>query len=188
VALTATIYSFTIDLSDIDRGVFETLSLRVARHPSENLEFMVVRILAYCLEYQQGIELTEGVSSGDEPALLVRDLTGRVTAWIEVGLPDANRLHRGMKLAGRVAVYTHRDTRQFLAQLGAARIHRADEIPIRAFDRREIEELGALFDRRVSLAVTVSGGQLLVSLGDRTITMTMREHRLARGELARSDS
>ena len=178
MALTATIYTFTIDLSDMDRGVFETLSLRVARHPSETVEYMVVRVLAYCLEYQEGIELTEGVSSGDEPALLVRDLTGRTTAWIEVGMPDASRLHRGMKLAGRVAVYTHRDTRQFLGQLAGARIHRADEIPIRAFDRGEVEALGALLDRRVSLAISVSGGHLFVSLGDQTVTLAMTEYRL----------
>ena len=87
MAETATIYHFSIDLSDMDRGVYETLELRVARHPSETAEYMVVRVLAYCLEYQEGIALTEGVSSGDEPALLVRDLTGRVTAWIEVGMP-----------------------------------------------------------------------------------------------------
>ena len=178
MALTATIYTFTIDLADMDRSVFETLSLRVARHPSETVEYMVVRVLAYCLEFQEGIELTDGVSSGDEPALLVRDLTGRPTAWIEVGLPDANRLHRGMKLAGRVAVYTHRDTRQLLGQLAGARIHRGNEIPIRAFDRVEIEALGALLDRRVSLAISVSGGHLFVSLGDQTVTLAMTEHRI----------
>ena len=119
MAQTATIYTVTIDLSDLDRGVFETLELRVARHPSETAEYMLVRLMAYCLEYEEGIALTEGVSSGDEPALVVRDLTGRVTAWIEVGLPDAARLHRGSKLAGRAAVYTHRDVRQLLAQLAA---------------------------------------------------------------------
>ena len=131
MAETATIYQFSIDLSDMDRGVYETLELRVARHPSETAEYMVVRLLAYCLEYQEGITMTEGVSSGDEPALLVRDLTGRMTAWIEVGMPDAARLHRGSKHAGRVAVYTHRDARQLLAQLAGAKIHRAAEIPIR---------------------------------------------------------
>ena len=115
MAEAATIYNFSIDLADMDRGVYETLELRVARHPSETAEYMLVRVLAYCLEYQEGISLTEGVSSGDEPALLVRDLTGRVIAWIEVGMPDAARLHRGSKHAGRVAVYTHRDTRQSLA-------------------------------------------------------------------------
>src|SRR5918995_6077764 len=138
MAQTATIYAVTIDLADMDRGVYEALDLRVARHPSETAEYMLVRILAYCLEYQEGIALTEGVSSGSEPALLVRDLTGRVTAWIEVGMPDAERLHRGSKRAGRVAVYTHRDVRQLLSQLEGEKIHRAEQIPIRAFDRTAI--------------------------------------------------
>ena len=158
--------------------MFETLELRVARHPSETAEYMLVRLLAYCLEYQEGIALTEGVSSGDEPALVVRDLTGRVTAWIEVGLPDASRLHRGSKLAGRAAVYTHRDVRQLLSQLSGAKIHRAADIPIRALDRAAVEELAALIERRASLAVSVSGGELLVALGERTFTLAMTEHRL----------
>jgi len=179
LAQTATIYTVTIDLSDLDRGVFETLELRVARHPSETAEYMTARVLAYALEYQEGIAMTEGVSSGDEPALVVRDLTGRVTAWIEVGLPDAARLHRGSKLAGRAAVYTHRDVRQLLAQLAGAKIHRAGEIPIRAFDRIVIDEVAALIDRRASLAVSVSGGDLLIALGDRTFMLGMTEHRIA---------
>jgi uncharacterized protein YaeQ len=178
VAQTATIYTIGIDLADMDRGVYETLDLRVARHPSETAEYMLTRVLAYCLEYQEGIELTEGVSSGDEPALLVRDLTGRVTAWLEVGMPDAERLHRGSKLAGRVAVYTHRDPRQLLGQLAGAKIHRAGEIPIRCFDRRLIDEIAAGLDRRTSLALTVTGSELFISIGERTWTLPMVEHRL----------
>jgi len=178
VAQTSTIYSVTIDLSDIDRGVFETLDLRVARHPSETAEYMLVRLLAYCLEYEEGIALTESLSSGDEPALVVRDLTGRMTAWIEVGLPDAARLHRGSKLAGRAAVYTHRDARQLLSQLSGAKIHRAGDIPIRAFDRAAIEELAALIERRASLAVSISGGDVSVAIGERMLTLPMTEHRL----------
>jgi len=178
VAQTATIYNVTIDLSDLDRGVFETLDLRVARHPSETAEFMLVRLLAYCLEYQEGVALTEGLSSGDEPALVVRDLTGRMTAWIEVGLPDAARLHRGSKLAGRAAVYTHRDARQLLSQLSGAKIHRAGDIPIRAFDRAAIEELAALIERRASLAVSISGGDVSVAIGERMLTLPMTEHRI----------
>lgn len=178
MALTATVYHFSIDLSDLDRGVFETLDLRVARHPSETPEYMLVRVLAYCLEYREGIELTEGISSGDEPALLIRDLTGRVTAWIEVGMPDPDRLHRGSKLAGRAAVYTHRDVRQFLEQLSRAKIHRGGEIPIRAFERRAIETLASQLERRTSLAISVSGGELFVSHGEHTVTLSMVEHRL----------
>jgi uncharacterized protein YaeQ len=179
LALTATIYNITIDLSDLDRGVYETFELRVARHPSETVEYMLVRLLAYCLEYEPGIALTDGVSSGDEPALLVRDLTGRVTAWIEVGLPDAARLHRGSKFAGRAAVYTHRDVRQLLGQLAGAKIHRAESIPIRAFDRVVVDEVAALIDRRASMAVSVSDGEVTLAIGERLFTLGMVQHRLA---------
>ena len=148
MALNATIHSLTIDLADIDRGVYEKLDLRVARQPSETAEFMLTRILAYCLEYVEGICFTEGVAAGDEPAVCVRDLTGRLTAWIEVGMPDAERLHRGSKLAGRAAVYTHRDPAQLLRQFAGKKIHKADEIPIHAFDPPFVDEVSSLIESR----------------------------------------
>jgi uncharacterized protein YaeQ len=178
MAQTSTIYIVAVDLTDLDRGVYESLELRVARHPSESAAFMVARILAYCLEYQEGIEMTGGVSSGDEPAIVVRDLTGRLTAWIEIGLPDAERLHRGSKRAGRVAVYTHRDARQLLSQLEGARIHRAESIRIRAFDRATIDEITGLFDRRTAFALNVSDGELHVSFDQRAFTLPMTEYQL----------
>ena len=139
---------------------------------------MLVRILAYCLEYEEGIELTPGLSSADEPALVIRDLTGRITAWIEVGLPDAERVHRGSKLAGRVTVYTHRDVRQLLAQLAGGKIHRAEAVRIRAFDRATIDEIADLIDRRSSFALTVSGGELHLSFTDRTFEVPIADYRL----------
>ena len=163
----------------MDRNVYETLELRVARHPSETAEYMLVRILAYCLEYQEGIALTEGVSSGNEPALVVRDLTGRITGWIEVGMPDAERLHRGSKLAGRVAVYTHRDVRQLMGNLNGQHIHRSEAIPIRAFDRTLVEEIAARLDRRIRMSLSVTGGELFVVLGDESWTLPLVEHRLS---------
>jgi uncharacterized protein YaeQ len=181
VAQASTIYVVTVDLADMDRGVYETLELRIARHPSETAAYMLVRLLAYCLEYRDGIEMTEGVSSGDLPAVVVRDLTGRITAWIEVGLPDAARLHRGSKLAGRVAVYTHRDARQLLAQLAGERIHRAGDIPIRAFDRAAIDVVAEQLGRRSSFALTVSAGELHLSLDEQTTAIGMTEHRLTGG-------
>ena len=179
MAQTATIYTATIDLADMDRQVYATLDLRVARHPSETAEYMLVRILAYCLEYQEGIALTEGVSSGNEPALVVRDLTGRITGWIEVGMPDAERLHRGSKLAGRVAVYTHRDVRQLMGNLNGQHIHRSADIPIRAFDRTLVEEIAAHLDRRISMSLSVTGGELFLALGDESWILPLAEHRLS---------
>lgn len=96
MAQTDPIYVLTIDLNDVDRGVYERLELRVARHPSETAEFMLIRVFAYCLEYEAGIAFGNDISSGDEPAVLVRYPTGRLTGWFEVGMPDASRVHRSM--------------------------------------------------------------------------------------------
>jgi len=178
VAQTSTVYVLSIDLADMDRGVYETLELRVARHPSETAEYMLVRLLAYCLEYQEGIAMTDGLSSGDEPALLVRDLTGRITRWIEIGMPDAARLHRGSKQAGAVVVYTHRDVRQLLGQLSGEKIHHGGEIPIRSFDRTLIEAVAARLERRTSLAIAAAGGELLISIGSDSFTVPMLEQRI----------
>src|SRR5436190_19613162 len=92
VALTSTIYSVSIDLSDVDRGVYQAIALRLALHPSETMEYMATRLMAYCLEYTDGIEMTAGLSDGNEPAIVVRDLTGRITAWFKVGFPEPDRL------------------------------------------------------------------------------------------------
>ena len=125
----ATVYNLQIDLADVDRGVYEAFEVRVARHPSEGADYLVTRILAYCLEYTEGIAFSQGIGAGDEPALWVRDLTGQVISWIEVGLPDAERLHRGSKQSERAVVYTHRDAVQLTAQLSGKKIYRAEAIP-----------------------------------------------------------
>src|SRR5882762_7591490 len=177
MALTATIYSFDTDLADIDRGVYKTLGLRLARQPSETLEYMFTRFLAYCLEYKEGIELTEGVAAGDEPAVLVRDLTGRVTAWVEVGMPDSQRLHRGSKLAGRVAVYTHRNIAQVLAELSGKRIHRAAEIPVYEFGRGFVEAVAGVLQRRANVSVSITERQLYLEISGQTFNTAIAEHR-----------
>lgn len=179
MALTATIYSFETELADIDRGVYHTLSLRLARQPSETLEYMLTRFLAYCLEYTEGIEFTEGVAAGDQPAVLVRDLTGRVTSWIEVGMPDAPRLHRGSKLAGRAAVYTHRNIAQVLAELNGKHIHRAAEIPVYAFGRGFVEEVAAALERRMDASVSIIERQLYLDLSGQTFNTAVVDHRFS---------
>ena len=175
MALTATMYRFNIQLSDVDRGVYETLELRVAQQPSETAEYMLTRVLAWCLEYTEGIALTEGVAAGDEPAVLVRDLTGRITAWIEVGAPDADRLHRGSKLAGRVAVYTHRDPRIVLDQLAGNIFNDTATTAIYTFGRGFIEKVAAIVPRRASLSLTITERQLYLDVDDQSFSTTVEE-------------
>ena len=128
MALSSTMFTFEIDLSDADRHVYEALSLRVARHPSESDEFLLARVLAYCLEYRKGIEFSRGLCDADEPPIAVRDLTGAMTAWIDVGTPSAERLHRAAKAVPCVAVYIHKEYTQWLASIAAAHIHRAEDL------------------------------------------------------------
>jgi uncharacterized protein YaeQ len=170
MALTATIYNFDIELSDTDRHVYETLALRVARHPSESEEYLVARLIAYLLEYTEGIEFSRGVSTPDEPAIAVRDLTGALTTWIDIGTPDAARLHKASKLAARVAVYTHKDAAQFLKQLAGKTIHNADALELYAIDRALIAALVARLERRVAFSVSVSDRELYVSIGSEQLT------------------
>lgn len=176
MALTATLHTFSIQLADVDRGVYTDFELRVAQQPSETAEFMLVRVLAYCLEYQDGIALTEGVAATDEPAVLVRDLTGRITAWIEVGAPDAERVHRGAKRAGRAAVYTHRDPQQLLAQFAGRKIHRAEEIPVYSFGREFTADAARRLQRRSKLVLSVTERQLYLDIDGSSLSTTIVEH------------
>jgi uncharacterized protein YaeQ len=169
VALTSTVYNFGIELSDADRGVYETLALRVARHPSESEEFLLTRVLAYCLEFTEGIEFGRGLSEPDEPALAVRDLTGALRAWIEVGQPDARRLHKASKTAPRVAVYTHKDPAVLLRLLEGERIHRAELMEVWSVDRTLLAALVARLERRMAFALSVTDGHLYVTIGDDTL-------------------
>jgi uncharacterized protein YaeQ len=173
VALTATIYTFGIDLADHDRGVYESLELRVARHPSEADEYMVARVLAYCLEYEEGIAFTRGVSTPDEPAIVVRDLTGACRAWIEVGTPDAARLHKACKASPRVAVYIHKDPAQWRRTLAGERIHRGSELAIHEIDRRLVSAIVARLERRMAFTLSISARELHVSIGADTLTGTV---------------
>lgn len=178
MALTSTIYNATVDLSDVDRGVYEQLEVRLAMHPSESPEYLVTRLLAWCLEYTDGIEFTSGLSNGDEPAIVVRDLTGRVTHWIEVGAPDADRLHRAAKLAEHVAVYTHRDLRNVLGQLAGKKIHRGELLRIHSFGRGFIDELASRLQRRVRLSLSVTERHLYLDIDGTSLTTVIEEHRL----------
>jgi len=168
MALTATIYNFAIQLADVDRGVYESLSFKVAQHPSETPEYLLTRVLAYCLEYREGITFSKGLAEPDEPAVVVRDLTGALQVWIEIGAPDAARLHRASKAAPRVVVYTHKDPRALVRQLSGERIHRREAIDVLGVDRALLAALAERLDRRMTFDLSVSGGELYLSGSDWT--------------------
>ena len=179
MALSATIYNFDIQLADMDRSVYESLSLRVACQPSETVEYLLSRVLAYCLEYREGIGFSRGIAEPDVPALSVHDLTGALQVWIDVGAPDAARLHKASKAAPRVVVYTHRDPARLATQLSGERIHRAAELELHGIDRELMNGLVARLDRRNTWAVSVQEKHVYVTIGDVSIDGDIVRHTLS---------
>ena len=169
MALTALIYSFDVQLSLVDRGVYDSISFKAAQHPSESNEYLVTRVLAYCLEYREGISFSRGLAEPDEPAITVKDLTGAIQSWIEIGNPSADRLHRASKAAPRVAVYTHRDATALARQLAAERIHKKEAIELYAVDRALIDGIVERLDRRMTLTLLAQDNHLFITIGDDTI-------------------
>ena len=104
-------------------------------------------------------------------------MTGRITAWIEVGMPDASRLHRGSKLAGRVAVYTHRNIAKVLEGLSGKQVHRAAEIPVYGFGTGFVDDVAAVLQRRDKVSVSITERQLYLDVSGRTFSTTVVERR-----------
>ena len=173
MALTSTMYAMQVALAHVDRGVYEALDFRMAMHPSESAEYFTARLFAYCLEYAEGIGFSKGVSDPDDPTVSIRDLTGAITTWIEIGAPDAARLHKASKAAPRVVVYTHRDPFGWLRQLEGQKIHKAEQIEAWAIDRALIDAMVEHLDRRLRFELSVTDGTLYVNIGGATLTGTL---------------
>ena len=174
MALTATIYNVDVELADADRSVYESLQLRVARHPSESEEYLVTRLLAFLLEYAEGIAFSRGISDPEEPTIAVRDMTGAIVTWIEIGAPDAARLHKASKAARRAVVYTHKDPDQLVRRLRGERIHRAAELELYAIDRALVTALAARLERRLAFSISIADREIYLSIGKETLTGTVR--------------
>jgi uncharacterized protein YaeQ len=164
MALTATMHHVEVTLSDVDRSVYEALDLRLARHPSESTRYLLTRLLAYCLSYEEGIAFSKGgVSSADEPPVSVRDATGLLVAWIDVGSPSAERLHKASKAAGRVALYTHADLALLRREAASRPIHRVEAIEVWRLEPAFLDALEALLDRSMKLEIARNDGRLYVT-------------------------
>jgi uncharacterized protein YaeQ len=178
LALTSTLYRFTIDLSDVDRNLYQTLEFRAAMHPSESLPFFVTRILAYALNYREGLEFSAGISAPDEPAIRVAGLTGGLDLWIDIGNPAAKRIHKASKAAKEVRIYTHKDAHLLARELQDEKVHRLSEIGLFSLDQRFVNALGATLDRDNHWEMTRTEGELYVGVGKDSFQGRLEKHPL----------
>ncbi len=166
---TATIYRFQVEVSDIDRGVYDTLDLRVARHASEDNERLVVRVLARILAHEEGMEFGRGLSDPNDAGLWTHDITGQVTTWIDVGLPSAERLHRASKRSPRVLVFTHKPEDVLLKEWRTRKIHKSDTIEVHRLPADFVAELAEGLERRATWYVNIHDHTLSITEGDRVL-------------------
>jgi len=165
-----TIHHLVVNVSDVDRGVYETLDLRVARHPSETMRWMLTRALAYALAYEDGIAFSKsGLHDVEEPPLAVHDPTGKLLAWIEIGAPSADRLHKASKASPRVALYTSSDLSNLRKEIAGRKVHRVEEIDLFQLDPKLLEALEPLVGRRTELSLSRNDGRMYIDVGGVTL-------------------
>jgi len=179
MALPSTIYRFNLDLSDVDRGVYDALELRVAMHPSESLPYLLARVLAFALNHQEGLVFARGgLSQTEDPPLYVEDLTGVRTVWIELGHPTMERLHKASKAVDTVRVYVHKPLSPWLESVRDKGVHRAEHIELIAIEPSFLDALGERLGRNNAWAVVHSEGELYVTIGEETLHGKLGHQRL----------
>ena len=169
------LYRFEIDLSDIDRGVYEALSLRVAQHPSESTPYLLTRVLAYALNYQPGVEFSPGgLNDPDAPAVRVIGTHGAIDLWIDIGNPSTKRLHKASKAAGRVVIYTHKSAAVLLNQIDPKDVHRAGDIRLFAVDPKFLGDLEDTLEKSNRWTVLHQQGRVDVTVGERAFATELQ--------------
>lgn len=174
MALPATIYRANIQLADVDRSVYDTLQTTVARHPSETGERMVARLLAYALFYEPELAFTKGVSAGDEPDLWSRGADGRIRLWIEVGLPDAERLVKASRHAERTVLIAAGKSLPSWEQQQLPKLLNVANLTVISFEQAFITGLTATLERAINWTVTMTEGSLYVTVAGETLETTIQ--------------
>jgi uncharacterized protein YaeQ len=165
MALKPTIYKAQVELADSDRNCFESLALTLAQHPSETLERMTVRLLAYCLNCARGLQFTRGISTTDEPDLWLHSDSGEIQQWIEVGQPEEPRLRKACGRAREVIVYTFARSTATWWKLNADAIRALPRLQVWQLDPNEIKAVADMLDRTVQLSVSIVGEIIYVGCG-----------------------
>ncbi len=162
MAVKPTIYKARISLSDLNRDYYDTLNLTIAQHPSETLERMMVRVLAYCLNAREHLVFTKGISAAEEPDLWARTLDDQIALWIDVGEPALDRVKKATHQAREVRVYSFNTKSDVWWEQGRNKFS-ALKASVFRFEWAEIEALAALVERTMDLSVTLTGDSAYVA-------------------------
>lgn len=162
MALKPTIYKFRISLSDLNRDYYNTLNLTVAQHPSETVERMMVRVLAFCLNAQEHLVFTKGLSEIDEPDIWVRSLDDQTLLWVDVGEPAADRIKKNCRLSQEVKIYCFNSKADVWWSQIENKINQLSA-SIYKFDWENIQALAAMVKRTMDVSVSITGNSIYVA-------------------------
>jgi uncharacterized protein YaeQ len=175
VAEKATIYKANLTLSDMDRSVYGDFNLTIALHPSETIERMMVRILAFCFRAAENLTFTKGLSSIEEPDLWLKHDNGTILEWIEVGQPSPERLKKASSQSQSVKVFSYGRGMDVWWKTNAAAIRALPKVDIRCFAAEELQPLSELADKTMNLTVTITEATAYVSNAVANVTVILRE-------------
>ena len=177
MALQSTLYRFKIDLSDIDRALYEAIDIRLAMHPSESPLFLLTRVLAYALNFQAGLEFSpQGLGDTDQAPLSIADPRGGLLLWIEIGSPSAKRLHAASKAAKHVKVYIYKDPRLWLQEMQSSDIYQFEKIEIYSFKPEFLLSLAGLVERNNEWNLIIQDGSLTISFKNQSLQGEILKH------------
>ena len=162
MALKPTIYKLRISLSDLNRNYYDSLSLTLAQHPSETLERMMVRVLVFCINAQENLTFTKGLSSIEEPDMWVRTLDDQVSLWIDVGEPAIDRVKKASRIASEVSVYSFNSKSDVWWDQGQSKFKQLNASFFR-FKWEEVQSLATLVERTMDISVTITGDSAYVA-------------------------
>ncbi len=169
MALPSTIYRTTLQLADIDRNVYETLQVTIARHPSETAERLVARVLALAIFFEPELTFTKGISASDEPDIWVKGADGRVQLWVEVGLPDADRIIKACRHAERVALLACGKMFFSWSQQQFPRLGKVTNLTVASIDQELVTTLAGQLERSINWSITITEGTMYLTSGAKTL-------------------
>jgi uncharacterized protein YaeQ len=174
---TTVLYRFHVNLSDVDQGVYKTLDLRLAMHPSESHAYLLTRLIAFVLNEQEFLAFSPGgLSDPEDPCISAATPNGAIRLWIEVGNPSARKLHKAAKAADKVKVYTYKDPDVLLKEIRGNKVYQAESIDIHSLDPAFLDRLAPRLERTNTWDILVHERVLNVSVGEAAESTELRSH------------
>ncbi|MFT4824635.1 MAG: hypothetical protein ACI9DH_000288 [Halioglobus sp.] len=171
MALKPTIYKAQVTLADSDRDCFEDLSLTLAKHPSETMERMTARLLAYCLNSSRGLEFTKGISTAEEPDIWQHSDSGEIEHWIELGQPEEPRLRKACGRSKHVSVYAFGKSSDTWWRINGELIGSLPRTDVWQFPWEDVVAATDLLKRTVQLNVSIVGGTVYIDNGSNSSSL-----------------